>query len=181
MSMSLPAHWSMSSARAMPDDNPTSPIARMSDPAGAQTLPSDSSTTFTVPCFIPPALSLRRRDGRRTALAGPSDVDAEIDGRLVRQLRREVALLVPDDGDRRRLGLGRDERLARLGRELVPLEVAEHAEAVALVQQHYGQRGRAGLDRAVVDLEVPHLGETTGILALRTDLNSVMIVGRLYS
>src|SRR5882757_5042099 len=106
MSMSLAAHCSISSARAVPAGNPRSP-----------TTPSDSPTTFTVPCFMRALSVLRGSGGRRAPLTTPGHVDAEVDGRLVRQLRRQVPLLVADDGDRGRLRLGGDEGLARLGRE----------------------------------------------------------------
>src|SRR5579862_7903853 len=104
MSMSLEASSSSSSATALPG-TPSNPTA-----------PSASPTIFTIPCpcFIDRASSVLRsilgRRRRRPALARPRDVDAEVDGRLVRQLRRQVPLLVAHDGDRGGLRLRRDER-----------------------------------------------------------------------
>src|SRR6185503_1859026 len=131
MSISLLAYSSSSSARAEPASGPAAPRS--------PTTPSASPTSFTVPCVIGPALWLLLRR-RRAGLTGTRHVDAEVDGRLVRELSRQVALLVADDGDRGRLRLGGHERLARPGLELVPLEIAEHAEAVALVIVHEGER-----------------------------------------
>src|SRR3954447_17927274 len=113
MSMSLAAHCSISSARAVPAGNPRSP-----------TTPSDSPTIFTFPCFMRALSGLHGSSGRRAPLTTPGHVDTEVDGRLVRQLRREIPLLVTDDRDGGCLRLGGDERLARLRRELVALEVA---------------------------------------------------------
>src|SRR5262245_58841008 len=90
-------------------------------------------------------------------------VHAELDRRLLLHVGVDAALLVAHDGDDGRLAVAGDEGVARADVELVVLEVAEDAVAVSLIDELHGHGVRAGLDGAVVDVELGHLGEAPAV------------------
>src|SRR3954447_14792101 len=112
--MTLPPRLSMSSARA----------------ATEKAIDAPSAQTSVVRFML---LLRRRRRLRQRVLVGDEGL-AEIDGRAILRIGGDrVALLEADDLELELLALGRGEGAARLGGELVPLEVREDAVAVALV------------------------------------------------
>src|SRR4029450_4212666 len=75
--------------------------------------------------------------------------------------------------------LTRHERVAGADIELVSLEVAEHAEAVPLVNELNGESMRARLDGAVVDVEGLTLGQGSRMVGLGKNLSAVEGIDRL--
>src|SRR3954469_13900001 len=114
--------------------------------------------------------------GRGRAFAGGHDVDPEVGLRSIVHVGRQISFFVPDDADPGGLGLARDEVVAGTDLEFIAFEVAEHAEAVALIEHHHAQRMRARLNRAVVDVELGHLRQPATVVGFGEDLYPVQRV-----
>src|SRR6185312_7445629 len=116
-------------------------------------------------------LLLRRRRRLRHAVLVGDERLAEVDRRTILRVGGDrIALLEAYDLELELLALGRGERAARLRRELVPLQVGEHAVAVALVDHLHRQRVVARRDRAVEDFDLLLVAELAALVGLRIDL-----------